>query len=261
MPKRMLVIGCALVFIGLVTGCGDKVDEEELYEAQQLVTGINMMAMMTNVDAYGTSADGTCGAPEGWDGPFVIELPEGSDTLFYEYTFPFWWFPRPHIDTSGVFVDSIRWLAMPEPDVWEDSTLVCTGINTWLIGQTYDYIYFHTTFSVADSLVVTGDFKWNWDETWYKYEYEVSKFTEAADIDITTSTNIGLAAHFLFVDNGSGTEEDCYAEWNNTIFVKYVFFAEPDPENNNADGYYTLLSEAWKVRHYFWLVKYEEPVD
>lgn len=259
MLKRMLVLGCALLFVALVTGCGDKVDEEELREADQLVNGLNMMAMMTNVDAYSTTTDGPCEAPVGWDGPYGYQLPDWTDTLYYEYTFPHWWFPRLHIDSAGVFVDSICWLAMPEPDVWgPDSLELWTGIDTWVTGQTRSDLYFHTTFSIADSLVVEGLFKWNWSETWYEYDYEVSKTTEAATIDITTSTNIGLAAHFLFADDGSGTEEDCYAEWNNTTFVKYVFFAAPNAED--YDGYYTLLSEAWKIEHYFRLVKYEDPV-
>jgi hypothetical protein len=249
----MLVFGCALVFFALVTGCGDKIDEDEHREAEQLVTGINMMAMMTNVDVYGTTTDGPCAIPWGWEGPYVYSLPDWSDTLYYEFIFKF------PLDSVETFLDSLIWLVMPEPDVWgPDSLEPWTGIDTWIIGNTRNDIYFHTEFSIADSLLVTGMLRWNWSSTWYQFEYDVSKTTEAADIDITTSTNIGLAAHFIFADDGSGTEEDCYAEWNNTTFVRYTFFAVPDPENNNADGYYTLLSEAWKVRHYFWLVKYNE---
>ena len=253
MWKRMLVFGCALVFAALVTGCGDKIDEDEHREAEQLVTGINMMAMMTNVDAYGTTTDGPCAVPWGWEGPYIYDLPEWTDTLYYEFIFKF---PLDSVDT---FLDSLIWLVMPEPDVWgPDSLEPWTGIDTWIIGNTRNDIYFHTTFSVEDTLEVTGMLRWNWTSTWYQYDYAVSTIDEAADIDITTSTNIGLAAHFIFASDGSGTEDDCYAEWNSTTFVRYTFFAEPDPENNNADGYYTLLSEAWKVRHYFWLVKYDE---
>ncbi|OGC42153.1 hypothetical protein A2Y85_00950 [candidate division WOR-3 bacterium RBG_13_43_14] len=264
MIKRYVLIGLSVLFVICLAGCGDKTDEDELREAENLVNGLNMMAMMTDVDQYTeyTADNGICSPPIGWDSvPSGYQLPDWTDTLYYEYTFPHWWFPRLHIDSAGVFVDSIRWLAMPEPDVWADDTLALTGIDTWVIGQLRNDIYFHTTFSIADSLVVDGLFKWNWSATWYEYSYEVSKFTEAASIDITTSTNIGLGAHFLFEDDGSGIETNCYAEWNSTQFVRYTFFAEPDPENNNAEGYYTLLSEAWKVRHYFQLVRHEQPVQ
>ncbi len=258
MIKRFVLIAFSLLFVICLAGCGDKVDEDELREADNLVNGLNLMAMMTDVDQYTEyTLDGSiCAPPVGWAGPSGYQLPDWSDTLYYEYTFPHWWFPRLHIDSAGVFVDSIRWLAMPEPDIWEDTMQVLTGIDTWVIGQTRSDLYFHTTFSVADTLYVNGLFKWNWASTWYEYAYEVSKFTEAASIDITTSTNIGLGAHFLFEDDGSGTENNCYAEWNSTVFVRYTFFAEPDPEN--YDGYYTLLSEAWKVEHYFRLVKREQ---
>ncbi|MBN2621578.1 hypothetical protein JXB22_10895 [candidate division WOR-3 bacterium] len=248
MLKRMLVFGCALVFAALITGCGDKIDEDEQREAEQLVTGLNMMAMMTNVDAYSTT--GLDGAPFGWTGPFVYELPDWTDTLYYEY------FIKLPLDSIDVFIDSIIWLVMPEPNVWgPDSLEPWTGIDTWIIGKARTDIYFHTTFSVEDTLAITGLLRWNWSETWYQYDYDVSMITEAADIDITTSSNIGLAAHFLFADDGSGTVDDCYAEWNNTIFVRYEFFDVPNAEE--YDGYYELLSEAWKVQHFFKLTKEE----
>lgn len=262
MSRRLFALGIALLFVIGLTGCGDETDQAELNEAGNLIEGLNMMAMMTNLDAYSgyqSSGPGIAAPPTGWSGPNGYQLPDWSDTLYYEYTFPHWWFPRLHIDSAGVFVDSIRWLAMPEADVWGPESLeLWTGIDTWITGQLRENIYFHTTFSIADSLVLSGLFRWNWEQTWYEYDYEVSKTTEAATIDITTSTNIGLAAHFLFADDGSGTENNCYAEWNNTTFVRYVFFAEPNEEH--YDGYYTLLSEAWKVEHYFRLIKHEEPV-
>lgn len=254
MLKRMLVFGCTLVFITLLTGCGDKVDEDELREAEQLVTGINMMAMMTNVDAYGTTTDEPCAPPWGWSGPYVYNLPDWSDTLYYEFIFKF------PLDSVETFLDSLIWLVTPVPDVWgADSDSVWTGIDTWIIGQDRNDIYFHTTFSIEDTLEVTGMLRWNWSATWYQYDYGISTIDEAADIDITTSTNIGLAAHFLFDEVGYGSTSDCYAEWNNTTFVRYEFFAEPNAED--YDGYYELLSEAWKIQHFFKLVKYEEPVD
>ena len=75
-----------------------------------------------------------------------------------------------------------------------------------------------------------------------------------AEIDITTSVNIGLAAQFRINSDGSGSETENYASWNNTTFVRWEFYVRGSQE---YDGYYTLLSEGWNVRHYFNL--YEPP--
>ena len=244
----MCVIGITLLVIG-VTGCGEKVDPEEQREAENLIQGLNVMGMMTNVDAYDdyTLADGP---PLNWTGPNEYEMPYGADS-FYENTF--WRIP---LDSMETFIDTIIWLAMPEPDVWgADSDSVWTGIDTWFIGKVRNKIYFHTQFSIEDPDWVTGEFEWHWEETWYNYAYQIAKLTEGAEIDITTSANIGLSAQFRFADDGSGTTAENFASWNNTQFVRFEFFAQPQ---NDYDGYYLLLSEAWKVEHYFKLVKYQE---
>jgi len=251
MKKRLFVFGLSLLVVVWLAGCGDKVDQDELREAENLVNGINMMAMMTNVDAYsGLNASGSLDAPPHWEGPDTFSVPdEWVSELFYK-----WLLIKFPIDSMGTTIDSASLYLMFTPDIWDslyqDSTP--TAMEIGILADTRD-IWFHTIVEIPDTESVNGSMKWNWEETWYKYEYDVSQITEAGKIDITTSSDIGLAAHFLFDDDGAGTTEDNYAEWNNTIFVKYEFFAEPDPEG--YDGYYILLSEAWKVKHYFVLAK------
>lgn len=247
--KRYLLLGLSLLFVAGLVGCGDKTDEDELREAENLVNGLNMMVLMTDVDQYTeyTIDNGLCAPPFGWTGPDSFDVPEGSQYLYYQ------WAWKIRLDSSGTTIDSLLWLVMLTPDYWADTANgLPTAVDIWLLGETRNQIFFHTILSINDSTSVSGSLKWNWEETYYQYEYDVSQQTEAAQIDITTSTNIGLGAHFLFDSLGAGTETDCYAEWNNTTFVRYSFFAEPDSANN--DGYYKLLSEAWKIEHYFKLV-------
>jgi hypothetical protein len=251
MHKRLCVIGlAALLFIGF-TGCGEQLDTDEQREADNLLNGLGLMSMMTNVDAYSgySTSPGLTAPPFGWSGPNSFDLPEGSDTLFYQWQ---WKVP---LDSMGVFLDSLIWLCMPIPNVWgADSDSLWTGINTWIIGESRNMIYFHTEFSVEDTSRVMGLFKWNWEDTYYEYDYMVSilDLNESAEIDITTSANIGLSAQFRFLEDGSGSTEDNFAAWNDQQFVRYEFFADPDEQG--YDGYYELLSEGWKVRHYFRLI-------
>ena len=252
MFRRISILGIALLFVIGLTGCGEDTDQAELNEAGNLVEGLNMLAMMTNVDAYSgyqSSGPGMATPPLGWAGPNVyLDMPEGTDTLFYEFA---WTIP---LDSSGVLLDRMLFLLMFTPDIWDtlcpDS--IPTQMNVWLIGETRNQIYFHTTVAIPDTLHVTGSLKWNWEQTYYQFEYDVSTITEWGEIDISTSSNIGLSAQFRFEENGSGSTAQNFASFFGTQFVRYEFFAEPDPDG--YDGYYELLSEAWKVRHYFMLV-------
>lgn len=252
MSRRLFALGIALLFVIGLTGCGDETDQTELNEAGNLIEGLNMMAMMTNVDAYssyqssGPLADSV---PWGWSGPNAyLDLPEGTDTLYYEFFF------KIPLDSMGVEIDKMLFLLMFTPDIWDTLCLdsIPTQMDVWLIGETRNQIYFHTTVGIPDTLHVTGSLKWNWEATYYQYEYDVSTVNESAEIDITTSSNIGLSAQFRFEEDGSGSTTQNFASFFGTQFVRYEFFAEPDPEG--YDGYYELLSEAWKVRHYFMLV-------
>jgi len=254
MIKKLCSIGITLLLMVVLTGCGDEVDPEEQYQADQLIQGLGATAMMTNVNAYsGYSSDGPGLAtpPFGWSGPFVYDIPEGTDTLYYEF---FW---KPPLDSMGTIIDTLMWLAMPEPDVWGGNTMPWTELDTWIIGQTRSQIYFHTVFSIVDTISVNGTLKWNWEDTYYEYAFDVMQDPTdyTADIDITTSANIGLSAQFRINADGSGLEVDNYARWNNITFVRYEFFVRG---SQDYDGYYTLLSEGWNVRHYFNLIVREE---
>lgn len=209
---------------------------------------------MTNVDAYSSYSNdgpGLATPPLGWSGPLVYDMPEGTDTLYYEF---FWKLP---LDSMGTIIDTLIWLAMPEPDVWGGDTMPWTGLDTWIIGQTRPLIYFHTVFSIVDTISVNGTLKWNWEDTFYEYAFDVTQDPTdyTADIDITTSANIGLSAQFRINADGSGSETDNFARWNNVTFARFLFFVRGSQE---YDGYYTLLSEGWNVRHYFKLTVREE---
>ena len=254
MSKRFFAVGIALLFVIGFNGCGDDVDPEEQYQADQLIQGFGATAMMTNVDAYSgysSFGPGLASPPLGWSGPLGYDVPEGTDTLYYEF---FWKLP---LDSMGTVIDTVIWLAMPEPDVWGGDTMPWTGLDTWIIGQTRPLIYFHTVFSMVDTISVNGTLKWNWEETFYEYAFDVMQDPTdyTAEIDITTSVNIGLSAQFRIIADGSGSETENFASWNNMTFVRYEFFVRGVQE---YDGYYTLLSEGWNVRHYFNLIVQEQ---
>jgi hypothetical protein len=192
MSKRLFALGIALLFVIGLTGCGDDTDQTELNEAGNLIEGLNMMAMMTNVDAYSIDAYNSYqssgplvdGAPWGWSGPNTyLYLPEGTDTLYYEFI---WKIP---LDSMDVQIDTMLFLLMFTPDIWDSvwQDSVPTQMDVWLIGETRNQIYFHTTVAIPDTLHVTGSMKWNWEETFYQYAYDVSTVNESAEIDITTS--------------------------------------------------------------------------
>ncbi len=253
MFRRLFALGIALLFVISLTGCGDETDQAELNEAENLVEGLNMLAMMTNLDAYSgyqSSGPGFTSPPWGWSGPNPYpDIPNGTDTLYY-YEFV-WKFP---LDSMETIIDTLIWLAMPEPDVWGGDTMPWTGLDTWIIGQTRPLIYFHTVFSIVDTISVNGTLKWNWEDTFYEYAFDVRQNPTdyTADIDITTSANIGLSAQFRIDADGSGPETENFASWNNLTFVRFEFFVRGSQE---YDGYYTLLSEGWNIRHYFNLVE------
>ncbi|MGQ9664731.1 MAG: hypothetical protein ACUVUH_05275 [bacterium] len=243
--KPRLVVACAVLLVLMFVGCGKKADEDELYQAQNLVQGLVMLGMMTDVDAYSNSF---FAAPPLWEGPGSFNVPDEWADLYYRWTVKF------PVDSQGVTIDSGHIYLMFTPDIW-DSTHMNDTITQMDIGLLADNrnIWFRTVVGIPDTTHVTGDLKWNWNTTWYRYTFDNSTITEQAAIDITTSSDIRLSAQFRFAEDGSGTTEENWGKFDQTIFVRFEFFAEPDPEG--YDGYYILLSEGWKVKHYFKLGK------
>ena len=250
MHKKILILSFLLTLIAGFTSCSsDEVDVDELRQAENLIVGLNVTRMVAaDAGEGGSGSPQVLAPPFGWTGPFTFNLPEGDDSLYYLFA---WKFP---LDSMQITIDSLLYLIMFTPDIWDPQyqDSVPTGMDAWLIGETRDLIYFHSTITIPDPVHVIGSLKWNWEATWYTYDFDVSTLTEWAEIDIATSSNIGLSAQFRFDDAGAGSTDDNWAAWHNTTFVRYEFFADPD--ENGYDGYYTLLSEAWKVRHYFVLV-------
>lgn len=245
--RKLVALMGALFLVTMFVSCGgEDTDPQEQTEANDLLTGLMTLGMMTNVDDWSSAY---LMAPPNWEGPQEYPVPpEWADSTYYRFTFTK--FP---IDSSGVTIDSASLYLMFTPDIWDsiyaDSTP--TGYDIGILADTRN-IWFHTEVSIPDTLHVEGVLRWNYDETWYEYAYDVSTIDESAEIDINTSNDINLSAQFRFAADGSGSGEDNYAQFASTIFVRYEFFAEPDVDG--YDGYYTLLSEAWKVRHYFTLV-------
>lgn len=248
--KKLLIVLAILVVTAIMPGCSNEqaeADAQEVADAQNLVAGLNMMLLMSDQSYYNPS--GTKGPPLFWSGPNVYNLPEGDDSLYYEYAIHFPW------DSLGVFKDSLRWLIMFSPDIWETAfeDSLALGIDMWFIGMVRDDIYFHTIVNIPDTTHITGTMKWNWTDTWWQYEFDNSTIDEAAELDITSSDNIRISAHFLFDSAGAGELEDNWGKFQDLTFVRFEFFAEPD--TGNYDGFYQLLSEDWKVDHYFTLIE------
>ncbi|MEO0190803.1 MAG: hypothetical protein ABIL70_08835 [candidate division WOR-3 bacterium] len=247
MKNKLVVVGMVFLLC-LFVGCGKKTDEEELSNAENLVQGLALLGMMTNVDAFKNPQH--LHTPPYWEGPSAFDVPEEWGDLYYRCIFKF------PVDSAGTPIDSGHLYLMFTPDIW-DTTYQDSPVVSMDIGLLADHrdIWFRAVVGIPDTTHVTGDFKWNWDKTWYKYAFDVSNIDESASIDITTSPDIRLTAQFRFAADGSGTTDDNWAKFDQTIFVKFEFFAEPD--SNGYDGYYTLLSEDWKVKHYFKLNRYE----
>jgi len=252
MIKKLVVVGLCLALVIVLTGCTKEAeaDPQEVLDAQNLVSGLNMMLSMTNVSpspSYSASGRAILGTPPFWSGPDTFDVPEGEDSIYYLSIFKF------PLDSIGTTIDSLIWLFKFNPDIWDipyqDSLAI--GFDTWLIGDTRDDIYFHTEVTIPDTTHVTGELKWNWTETWWEYDFDNSTIDKSAEIDIASSDNIRISAHFLFDELGAGELEDNWGKFQTIIFVKYKFFAE---DSAGYDGYYQLLSEAWKVDHYFILI-------
>jgi hypothetical protein len=249
MEKRVCVILLALLFIVGINGCGDKVDQAELDNANTLSDGI--MAMMTNVDAY-SGFNGSAPKPElagppwPWEGPDTFpDIPEGTQTLYYYQKIQANWEET---------VDTLLKLIMLTPDVWNDTipdTSFVTALDIWHWFVVNNDVWWHFTLEMeeSDTAHLSGTMKWNYQDTWLNYVFTdmgVIPTDESGVIDVTTSDNIKLSAHFEFIEDGSGTG---WGKFQNYEFVRFTFYPDPTPEG--YIGHYTLASEGWKKEHPF----------
>jgi hypothetical protein len=231
-------------------GCAKKADEVELKNAETLTEGLTTMRANVNGESglAGSSHKPLPMAPPWpWLGPDQFtNIPEGSESLYYHFAIRW--------DSAGALIDSVQWLIMLTPDVWDSlipDTNFVTLVDFWLWRQVASDVWWHFNLGMSptDSVHITGSMKWHYLSTWLNYAYTVSTDTsisKAGTIDVTTSDDIKLSANFTFIDDGSGTG---WGKFQNFKFVDWLFFALPD--SNSYNGYYTLASEDWKVKHYF----------
>lgn len=248
MKKTLVIAGFAILFV--LAGCGNKTDQQELDDANTLTTGI--LAMMINVDEYSTlngayPKPGIASPPFGWNGPAAYSVPWSSDTFWY------WTLKIPFTDTLGQ--DTAIVLGKLTPDIWDttgNDTAFVTKVELalWRLVNQDLWFYFELEMAPTDTMHISGGMKWNFHETWLDYDFTDMGCKPGVDesgiIDVTTSNDIRLSAHFEFIENGSGTG---WGKFQNVEFVHFTFFDEPD--ENDYEGYYELASEGWKVKHYF----------
>ncbi len=243
---KKLLIGITLALLLVLTGCAKKADEVELQNTEQLSEGLAQTQTSTKFlsNLASSSQKPLPGAPpSGWYGPDTfVSIPEGTQTLYYHFS--------TRLDSAGALIDSLQWLLMFTPDIWGGDTGYVTGIDFWLWRKTESDIWWHFNLTIPDTAHISGAMKWHYQSTWLNYAYTVSTdtmVTKAAVFDVTTSDDIRLSANFTFNDpDGAGTG---WGKFQDIEFVRWIFYAEPDPDG--YEGYYTLLSQDWKVKHFF----------
>ncbi|HEX7319741.1 MAG TPA: hypothetical protein VF399_05220 [bacterium] len=246
MRKSLVVFGLAVLVAML--GCGNKTDQDELNNANTLTDGV--LGMMTNVDAY----SGYSGAypKAGFTAPplfplGVFHVPwSTTDTLYYYIKWAF---------TDSLGPDTTAILLMLTPDVWDtliDDTCFVTKVDLGLWRLVNQEIWWHGNLLMepTDTTHISGALRWNFYDTWLDYAFTDMGTDTLVDqsgvIDVTTSDDIKLSAHFAFIADGSGTG---WGKYQTFEFVHFIFFDKEDA--NGYKGYYTLASEGWKVDHYF----------
>jgi hypothetical protein len=246
MRRYFLVFGLALLVA--MIGCGNKTDQDELNNATTLTNGL--VTMMTNVDAY-SGYSGAYPKPGFTDTPppfplGVFHVPwSTTDTLYYYIKGAF---------TDSLGPDTLAILFMLTPDVWDtlvpDSCFVTkVDLSLWRLVNQEIWWHGELLMDPTDTTHISGSLKWNFFDTWLDYAF-TDMGTDTSDqsgvIDVTTSDDIKLSAHFVFIEDGSGTGTGYF---QNIEFVRIVYFAHQDI--NGYKGYFQLASEDWKIDHYF----------
>jgi len=250
---RKLFLCLAMVLMVALIGCAKKADEVELKNAETLTQGLTAMRSNVNGNSSynGHSAishkPSLLAPPWPWLGPDTFpNIPEGTQTIYYFINLAFQ-------DSLGP--DTLQTLIVLTPDIWQHTpfdTNFVTKADLWFWRKVHNDIWWHgyLDMSPTDSVHISGAMKWHYEQTWLNYAFTGistdTSISKAGVIDVTTSGDIKLSANFTFIDDGSGTG---WGKFQDFKFVDWLFFALPD--SNNYNGYYTLASEDWKVKHYF----------
>ena len=247
--KRFVGILLILVLVfSFFLGCSKSEESGRSTSAERtdaVLMALGLAMMTGNIGEYddyiGEAAKGRGDPPPPWQGPHPFSTPDGNEYLWY-------WYDMEIHDTSGV--DTMLFLIMLTPDNWEDTTVAFVNkVEIWLMYTIEETIWFHFGLEMEQGDThLSGFWQWHYQDTWLKYEF-TDMATEYGDysgiIDITTSSNINLAAHFAFGTDGAGTG---WGRYQDIEFVRYTFYTMP-PEPYR--GFYTLASEGWNVEHTF----------
>jgi hypothetical protein len=246
--KRFGVIIIAILFVfAIFAGCSkDEEDDSERStaaekaDAQQLAVALSMMVgNIGEYDDYVGESAKSFDPPPPWQGPDLYETPDGEEDEWY-------WYKMAVSDTAN---DTLIYLLMQTPDRWADTTVTLVEkVEIWFMYKIETSVWFNFVIEVdpPDLQHISGMWKWHFEDTWLEYVFtEMGTEDYSGTIDITTSSNISLTAHFEFDIDGAGTG---WGKYQGIKFVEYTFYPEPfDPYR----GYYTLASEGWNVEHYF----------
>ena len=250
MKKYFVVILMFLLVFALFAGCSKKAEENterstaaEKADAALLATALS--SMTSNVEQYDTLNGGGGkgifrGPPSPWQGPAQYTTPDGNTANWY-------WMKIPVADTIGM--DTLLYLLMQTPDRWADSSVAfVTKVEVWLWYRIKNTTWFHFELDMdsTDTTHISGIWRWNYEDTWLEYKFTAMGTEDySGTIDVSTSNNINLTAHFEFGVEGDGTG---WGKYQGIKFVEYTFYTmPPDPYR----GYYTLASEGWNIKHYF----------
>ncbi len=247
MKQKLVIIFCIFLLLGLFFGCSKKADDDtrstavEKNDAELL--SLSMTKMNGNISEYDTilgSGAKFRGPPSPWEGPAAFETPDGNTTSWY-------WWKGPWGDTTKA--DSMLHLLMQTPDRWADTSVAfVTKVEVWLCQQIDNTIWFHFAIEMdsTDLTHISGMWKWHYQETWLEFTFlDMGTEDYSGTIDINTSNNISLSAHFSFNIDGDGTG---WGKFQDIKFVEYTFYTM----GSQYRGYFTLASEGWNVKHYFY---------
>jgi len=247
MKRKLVIIFCVFLLIAIFFGCSKKAEDDtrstavEKSDAELLSLSMTMMnGNIGQYDSYVGNGGKFRGPPLPWQGPAERETPDGNTANWY-------WWKGAWGDTTKA--DSMLYLLMQTPDRWADTSIAfVTKVEVWLCQQIENTSWFHFAIEMdsTDLTHISGMWKWHYQETWLDFTFlDMGTEDYSGTIDINTSNNISLGAHFSFYIDGDGTG---WGKFQGIKFVDYTFFTMA----SEYRGYYTLASEGWNVKHYFY---------